>query len=143
MPPHIKRLCADNRPRPSAARRHSHPTCSTSSDSKSSDSKRLQAQDPLRLNIKGVNLGGWLVIQPWVAPSLFFQFEGRPPQYTAMDMHSFCAILGPWEGNRQLREHWRKWVTTEDLEELVEQGINTVRVPVGDWMWTPYEPYTG
>jgi len=100
-------------------------------------------QDPLGLNIKGVNLGGWLVIQPWVTPSLFYQFEGRPREATAMDMHSFCAILGPWEGNRQLREHWQKWVTKEDLEQLVQQGINTVRVPVGDWMWTPYEPYAG
>ncbi len=93
--------------------------------------------------LRGVNLGGWLVLEPWVTPSLFYQFEGKPPQQTAMDHYTFCSILGPREGNRQLREHWRKWVTEDDLRALVDQGINTLRIPVGDWMWQPYPPYTG
>jgi glucan 1,3-beta-glucosidase len=83
------------------------------------------------------------VLEPWVTPSLFYQFEGKPPQQTAMDHYTFCSILGPREGNRQLREHWRKWVTEDDLRALVDQGINTLRIPVGDWMWQPYPPYTG
>ena len=93
--------------------------------------------------LRGVNLGGWLVLEPWVTPSLFYQFEGKPPQQTAMDHYTFCSILGPREGNRQLREHWQKWVTEGDLRALVDQGINTLRIPVGDWMWQPYYPYTG
>lgn len=93
--------------------------------------------------LRGVNLGGWLVVQPWITPSLFYQFEDQPPDKTAMDMYSFCKVLGPIEGNRQLREHWRKWVTEEDLQRLASQGVNTLRVPVGDWMWESYEPYTG
>ena len=93
--------------------------------------------------LRGVNLGGWLVLEPWVTPSLFYQFEGKPPPQTAMDHYTFCSILGPREGNRQLREHWRKWVTEDDLRALVDQGINTLRIPVGDWMWQPYSPYTG
>mmetsp|Transcript_52623 Transcript_52623/g.87384 ORF Transcript_52623/g.87384 Transcript_52623/m.87384 type:complete len:653 (+) Transcript_52623:97-2055(+) len=96
-----------------------------------------------QFKMRGVNLGGWMVIQPWITPSLFYQFEGRPRASTAMDMHSFCEVLGPQEGNRQLREHWRKWVTEDELRRLAEQGINTIRVPVGDWMWMPYGPYIG
>jgi len=84
-----------------------------------------------------------MVLQPWITPSLFYQFEGKPQGLTAFDMHGFCAVLGAEEGNRQLREHWVKWVTEKDLSKLVEQGINTVRIPVGDWMWMPYEPYIG
>ena len=95
----------------------------------------------LRPKLRGVNLGGWMVIQPWVTPSLFYQFEDKPVDQTAMDMHGFCRVLGPQEGNRQLREHWAKWVTEPELEALVAQGVNTIRVPVGDWMWEPYEPY--
>ena len=93
--------------------------------------------------LAGVNLGGWMVIQPWITPSLFYQFEGKPPAQTAMDMHGFCRVLGPTEGNRQLREHWRKWVTESDLRRLAKTGVNSVRLPVGDWIWTPYEPYVG
>uniref|UniRef100_A0A7S4BPJ0 Glycoside hydrolase family 5 domain-containing protein n=1 Tax=Chrysotila carterae TaxID=13221 RepID=A0A7S4BPJ0_CHRCT len=99
--------------------------------------------NPLHLDVRGVNLGGWMVLQPWITPSLFYQFEGRPPDRTAMDMHSFCEVLGPQEGNRQLREHWRKWVTEREIRKIAEQGLNTVRVPVGDWMWLPYDPYIG
>ena len=93
--------------------------------------------------LRGVNLGGWLILEPWVTPSLFYQFEGKPQQQTAMDHYTFCSVLGPIEGNRQLREHWRKWVTEGDLRALVEQGINTLRIPVGDWMWQPSAPYIG
>ena len=93
--------------------------------------------------LRGVNIGGWLVLEPWVTPSLFYQFEGKPPQQTAMDHYTFCSVLGPIEGNRQLREHWRKWVTEGDLRALADQGINTLRIPVGDWMWQPYAPFTG
>ena len=93
--------------------------------------------------MRGVNLGGWLVLEPWVTPSLFYQFEGRPANETAMDMHGFCRVLGAQEANRQLRIHWEKWVTEEHLAELASRGINALRVPVGDWMWTPYWPYHG
>ena len=105
--------------------------------------ERKQSRMLLSPKLRGVNLGGWMVLTPWLTPSLFYQFEDKPSEQTALDMHSFCRVLGPAEGNRQLREHWRKWVTDDDLAQLASQGINTLRVPVGDWMWEPYEPYTG
>lgn len=104
--------------------------------------ERRHTRHLLRPALRGVNLGGWLIATPWVTPSLFYQFEDQPTERTATDMYSFCRVLGPSEGNRQLREHWRKWVTDSDLRRLAAQGINTLRVPVGDWMWEPYEPYT-
>ena len=105
--------------------------------------ERKQSRMLLSPKLRGVNLGGWMVLTPWLTPSLFYQFEDKPSEQTALDMHSFCRVLGPAEGNRQLREHWSKWVTDDDLAQLASQGINTLRVPVGDWMWEPYEPYTG
>ena len=27
--------------------------------------------------IIGVNLGGWMVLEPWITPSLFYQFLGK------------------------------------------------------------------
>jgi len=93
--------------------------------------------------LHGVNLGGWLVLQPWITPSLFYQFENQPAAQTAMDMYTFCHVLGPVEGNRQLRDHWSQWVTEHDLQQLVQPGINTLRIPVGDWMFEPYAPFKG
>jgi glucan 1,3-beta-glucosidase len=27
--------------------------------------------------ITGVNLGGWMVLEPWITPSLFYRFLGK------------------------------------------------------------------
>ena len=61
------------------------------------------------------------------------QFLGKDREGVAMDMYSFCAVLGPGEGNRQLRRHWDTWLTRAHLEQLAAAGINTLRLPLGDW----------
>jgi len=89
----------------------------------------------------------WLVLEPWITPSLFYQFLGAPerykdetPQHVGMDTYTFCEALGPLEGNKQLRRHWSTWVTEQDIRELYMANIDSLRVPVGDWMWRPYGP---
>ena len=84
-----------------------------------------------RTKIRGVNLGGWLVLEPWIAPSLFEQFQ---PEEGVKDQWTFCERLGPDECRRQLSEHWDTWLTFDELEELADAGINHVRLPVGYWI---------
>ena len=98
---------------------------------------------PFNNQIRGVNLGGWLVLEPWITPSLFYQFLGSGQGEVAMDHYSFCDVLGPEEGNRQLRRHWETWVTRDLIAELAKGGgaVNSLRVPVGDFMFQPYGPY--
>ena len=89
----------------------------------------------------GVNIGGWMVLEPWITPSLFYQFLGKTLHQTAMDMYSFCEILGPFEANRQLRKHWFSWFTEKDVIILKSHGIKSVRIPIGDYMFQSYGPY--
>jgi hypothetical protein len=98
---------------------------------------------PFNNQIRGVNLGGWLVLEPWITPTLFYQFLGSGQGEVAMDHYSFCDVLGPEEGNRQLRRHWETWVTRDLIGELARGGgaVNSLRVPVGDFMFQPYGPY--
>ncbi|KAG2517379.1 hypothetical protein JM16_007425 [Phytophthora kernoviae] len=105
---------------------------------------------PFDKQVRGANLGGWFVLEPWITPSLFYQFLDTQERFgdkalekTAMDMHSFCTALGKEEANRQLRIHYAMWVTEDDLRKMAEAGVNSLRVPVGDWMFKPYEPYSG
>ncbi len=99
---------------------------------------------PFNNQIRGVNLGGWMVLEPWITPSLFYQFLGKDENTTATDIHSFCRVLGPEEGNKQLRRHWDTWVTQDIIVELAQSGaVNSLRLPVGDWMYKPYGPYIG
>lgn len=90
------------------------------------------------------------MLEPWITPSLFYQFLGASekwgkiaPLKVGMDSYTFCSALGPEEANRQLRRHWDSWVRDEDIKKLSKTGIDTVRIPVGDWMWVPYGPYPG
>jgi glucan 1,3-beta-glucosidase len=105
---------------------------------------------PFNRQVRGVNLGGWLVLEPWLTPTLFYQFLStqerfgdKAPEKTAMDIYTFCTALGTEEANRQLRVHWANWVTEEDIADLAAAGINSLRVPVGDWMFNPYVPFIG
>ncbi|KAG7363490.1 cellulase glycosyl hydrolase family 5 protein [Nitzschia inconspicua] len=98
---------------------------------------------PFNNQIRGVNLGGWMVLEPWITPSLFYQFLGKGGGEIAIDTYTFCEVLGPEEANRQLRRHWETWVTQEIIEELAHSGINALRLPVGDFMYKSYGPYDG
>lgn len=83
-----------------------------------------------------------MVLEPWITPSLFYQFLGGNENEAAMDHYSFCEVLGPEEGNKQLRRHWESWVTEDIVKDLAESGaVNSLRVPVGDFMFQPYGPY--
>ncbi|KAI9594786.1 glycoside hydrolase superfamily [Syncephalis fuscata] len=83
--------------------------------------------------IRGVNLGGWLVLEPWITPSLFEQFLTVPEKDQAVDEWTFCEKLGREEAKRQLRAHWDTWVTEDDFRKLANAGINHVRIPIGYW----------
>jgi glucan 1,3-beta-glucosidase len=80
-----------------------------------------------------VNLGGWLVLEKWMTPSLF---EGL----AATDETAWCVELGP-EAPARLRAHWDGFVTREDLAWLAEVGIDAVRIPFGHWIFGPPYPY--
>mmetsp|Transcript_20637 Transcript_20637/g.30691 ORF Transcript_20637/g.30691 Transcript_20637/m.30691 type:complete len:759 (-) Transcript_20637:123-2399(-) len=99
---------------------------------------------PFNEQVRGVCLGGWQVLEPWITPSLFYQFLGKGQDTAALDTYTFCEVLGPEEGNKQLRRHWDTWVTEDIIRQLSEEEhINSFRLPVGDWSFNPYGPYVG
>ncbi|KAJ2761682.1 hypothetical protein H4S06_001079, partial [Coemansia sp. BCRC 34490] len=94
--------------------------------------------------IRGVNIGGVFLIEPFIRPSLFDQFlaignETERP----VDEWTFSAALGKEEARRQLEQHWDTFVTREHLEAMAESGINWIRIPIGYWAFnlTQDEPF--
>lgn len=83
--------------------------------------------------LRGVNLGGWLVLEKWMTPSLF---EGL----AATDETSWCAELGARAPER-LRTHWDAFITRADFAWLAERGIGAVRIPLGHWIFGPPYPF--
>lgn len=92
----------------------------------------------------GTNIGGWMVLEPWITPSLFYRFLGKTKsEGVGTDSYTFCEALGPVEGNAVMRAHWDAWVTEEHIAKLAEYEVEIVRLPIGDWTTTPYGPYIG
>jgi glucan 1,3-beta-glucosidase len=83
--------------------------------------------------LRGVNLGGWLVLEKWMTPSVF---EGL----NATDETTYCVELGAVAETR-LRHHWQTFITRDDFAWLAGIGINAVRIPIGHWIFGANYPY--
>ena len=43
----------------------------------------------------GTNIGGWMVLEPWITPSLFYRFLGKThSEGVAIDSYTMCETLG-------------------------------------------------
>ena len=94
--------------------------------------------------INGVNLGGWLVTEPFISPSLYEQasVDGSEAR-TPIDEYNFCKSLGPNEALARLRKHWDTWITEADFIRIKSYGFNAVRLPIGYWAFAKLadDPY--
>ncbi|MCR3906706.1 MAG: cellulase family glycosylhydrolase [Tenericutes bacterium] len=75
--------------------------------------------------IKGVNLGGWFVLEQWMKPSLFKDINSN-------DETGF-STLKP-NAKEELIKHWETFITKDDFVFLKNVGINSVRLPVPWWL---------
>jgi hypothetical protein len=95
-----------------------------------------------RYRYRGVNLGGWLVLESWMYPD-WWKTTGVP---VWLGEWQFCETLGKDRARELLETHWDTWVTRKELEDLKSAGITHLRVPIGYWiLGEPYlkpdEPY--
>ncbi len=91
-----------------------------------SSSMKKNNQDKLR----GVNLGGWLVLEKWITPSIF---EG----HEADDEYSLLNKIP----KKTIREHYKNFIKEEDFSFLAKNDINALRIPVGYWIFGGFPPY--
>ncbi|KAF2127961.1 glycoside hydrolase family 5 protein [Dothidotthia symphoricarpi CBS 119687] len=92
--------------------------------------------------MRGVNIGGWLVLEPWITPSIFDSVNQNRPQKDIVDEYTLCDKLGHDQALAILRNHWNTWTTWADFNKIKQSGFNVVRIPVGFWAYdtfgTPY-----
>lgn len=94
---------------------------------------------------RGVALGGWLLLEPWITPLLF---KATIADYgnasdMAVDEYTFCQNLGYNEAQRRLEEHWNTFYNESDFKEIKAYGFNMVRIPIGYWAFSKLsdDPY--
>ena len=73
--------------------------------------------------IRGVNLSGWFILEPWVTPSLFTATG-------ASNDIELQQTLGATEYNERVREHYETFMAEVDFKRMSAMGLNAVRIPV-------------
>jgi glucan 1,3-beta-glucosidase len=79
--------------------------------------------------IRGVNLGGWLVLEPWITPGLFEAANDGVPRASDNSMQVIdeytwrAAPTGTNDRQTLLQGHWDTWVDRSHLEDLQAAGI--------------------
>ncbi|RDB26208.1 Glucan 1,3-beta-glucosidase [Hypsizygus marmoreus] len=79
--------------------------------------------------IRGVNLGGWLVLEPWITPSVFESTNND----AIVDEYTLGQYLDTKTALDILQRHWETWITEEDFVAIKAAGLNHVRIPLGYW----------
>ncbi|KAF5357818.1 hypothetical protein D9756_001676 [Leucocoprinus leucothites] len=84
--------------------------------------------------VRGVNIGGWLVTEPFIAPALFEKYHGSTPaaidEWTLSENMRSDSASG---GINQLEDHYKTFITERDFAEIAGAGLNYVRIPIGYW----------
>lgn len=85
--------------------------------------------------IYGVNLGGWLVTEPFIAPSLYEPYENTP--FPAVDEYTLSQHWlqegGQSNLEAKMRAHYDTFITEQDFADIAGAGLNWVRLPIGFW----------
>ncbi|TFK41849.1 glycoside hydrolase family 5 protein [Crucibulum laeve] len=89
--------------------------------------------------VRGVNLGGWLVLEPWITPSLF----DNTGDSRIIDEYTFGQYQDHTTALATLTAHWNTWITEADFAAIAAAGLNHVRLPIGYWAFdvSGGEPY--
>ncbi|KHJ35732.1 putative glucan -beta-glucosidase precursor protein [Erysiphe necator] len=90
--------------------------------------------------VRGLNAGGWLVLEPWITPSIFQKLD---QSLGIVDEFTLGEKLGNDDAYQILKSHWDTWMTLNDFQKIARSGFNTVRIPIGYWAYetVPGEPY--
>ncbi|KAM0331603.1 hypothetical protein ACHAQA_003282 [Verticillium albo-atrum] len=89
---------------------------------------------------RGVNVGGWLVLEPFITPSLF-NYDSR---IGIIDEWTLSKHLGKRKTAEVLEAHYASFVTETTFKEIRDAGLDHVRIPFGYWAvetWDEEDPY--
>ncbi|SPO05006.1 related to glucan 1,3-beta-glucosidase [Cephalotrichum gorgonifer] len=87
---------------------------------------------------RGVNVGGWLSLEPFITPSLF-QYDAK---MGIVDEYTLCDLLGD-RAKATLEKHYAEFVTESTFRDIAAAGLDHVRIPFSYWAVEVYDgdPY--
>ncbi|KAF9038600.1 glycoside hydrolase family 5 protein [Panaeolus papilionaceus] len=99
----------------------------------------ISAHAGLPDKIYGTNIGSWLVLEPWMLPQEWVDMGGQQCSDCSTCIASEFAFAQAYPDtvDAKFKTHWTTWFTQSDVNDLVDAGINTVRIPLGYWIVEP------
>ena len=87
---------------------------------------------------RGVNLGGWLSLEPFITPSLF-EYDKK---LGIIDEWTLSQHLGS-SAPKALEDHYKSFVTEDTFKDIRAAGLDHVRIPFSYWAVQVYDgdPY--
>ncbi|CAM4440961.1 cellulase family glycosylhydrolase [Paenibacillus phoenicis] len=91
------------------------------------------------VNLRGTNLGGWLLQESWMSPL------GVKDEWTLRE--TLTSLHGAQTAESLIKTYQDAWLTTRDLDNIKNMGMNMVRVPIlylelmdkyGNWKADPW-----
>ncbi|KAI9791005.1 MAG: hypothetical protein M1816_004572 [Peltula sp. TS41687] len=93
-----------------------------------------------KMPIRGVNVGGWLALEPFITPSLFEAYDRK---LGIVDEYTLTKHLGATEAAKTLEKHYATFVTEQTFADIAAAGLDHVRIPFSYWAVVTYpgDPY--
>ncbi|KAF9479381.1 ectomycorrhiza-upregulated exo-beta-1,3-glucanase GH5 [Pholiota conissans] len=81
--------------------------------------------------IYGVNLGGWFVLEPFITPALYQKYPGAIDEWTLSTLMAADTSAGG--GISQIEDHYKTFITEQDIAQIAGAGLNWIRLPIPFW----------
>ncbi len=94
----------------------------TSEDMLKTKGTKIVNQKGEEVQLKGVNLGGWLIFEDWLCP-----YEEATDHYDVLE--TLIERFGLEKAYALMDEYYKNWITEADLDDIKAMGFNCVRVP--------------
>jgi glucan 1,3-beta-glucosidase len=93
-----------------------------------------------KMPIRGVNVGGWLNIEPFITPSFFENYGSKE---AIVDEYTLLTKLGPAKAKDTMEKHYASFITKKAFSDIRAAGMDHVRFPFGYWIVQTYDgdPY--
>lgn len=101
-----------------------------------SDERMRGMSKTKRVQLRGTNLGNWLVLEKWMNP-------GNYADTDAEDEAWLYRTSDPARLQERLRAYRDTYITQEDFQRIAESGLQAVRIPVPYYIFGDRPPCVG